>query len=60
MRLRTASLPCAALLAAVALPVQAHDGHGLSGAHWHATDAWGLLVVGALAALAIWFSRGGK
>jgi hypothetical protein len=60
MRLRTASFSCAALLAALALPAQAHDGHGLAGAHWHATDVWGLLVVGALAALAVWFSRGGK
>ena len=60
MRLRTAFPPCSALLAALALPAQAHDGHGLAGAHWHATDVWGLLVVGALAALAIWFSRGGK
>ena len=34
----------------------AHDGHGLHGAHWHATDTFGLLLVGALAALAIWFS----
>jgi hypothetical protein len=23
--------------------------------HWHATDTFGLLLVGALAALAIWF-----
>jgi hypothetical protein len=38
----------------------AHDGHGLAGAHWHATDTVGLLLVGGLAALAVWFSRGGK
>jgi hypothetical protein len=44
-----------------ALAAQAHEGHGLPGAsHWHATDAWGLLAVGALVALAIWLSRGGK
>ena len=28
--------------------------------HWHATDTFGLLVVGGLAALAIWLSGGGK
>jgi hypothetical protein len=52
----------AALLAAAAiLPAAAHEGHGLPGtSHWHATDTWGLLVVLGLAALAIWFSRGGK
>ncbi len=43
-----------------ALPALAHDGHGLSGSHWHATDTFGLLVVGAGLALALWFSRGGK
>jgi hypothetical protein len=56
MNLRTASFT-AALLAGPAL---AHEGHGLAGAHWHATDAWGLLVLGGLVALAIWLSRGGK
>ncbi len=38
----------------------AHEGHGLSGPHWHATDAWGFAVVAALIVLAIWLSRGGK
>jgi len=37
-----------------------HEGHGLAGSHWHATDVFGLLLVGGLAALAIWLSRGGK
>ncbi len=40
--------------------VLAHDGHGLAGTHWHATDAWGFVVVGCLSAAAIWFSRKGK
>jgi len=35
--------------------VFAHNGHGMGQAHWHATDTFGLLLVGALAALAIWF-----
>jgi hypothetical protein len=29
----------------------AHDGHGMEGSHWHATDIWGLLAVAAAAAL---------
>ena len=38
----------------------AHAGHGLSGAHWHATDAWGFAIAGVQAAMAIWWSRRGK
>jgi hypothetical protein len=38
----------------------AHDGHGLTGTHWHATDVWGFAVVGCLSAAAIWFARKGK
>ena len=38
----------------------AHDGHGVSGLHAHATDAWGLVVGLTLAAtLALWL-RGRK
>ena len=47
----------AALLAPAAW---AHEGHGLAGAHWHATDVFGWLVVGAVAALVYWLTRGGK
>jgi hypothetical protein len=34
---------------------QAHEGHGLSGGHWHATDSilWIALAVG----LGLWWSR---
>ncbi len=35
----------------------AHDGHGLMGSHWHATDLWGFLAVGVLLAIAIWQGR---
>ena len=38
----------------------AHEGHGLLGSHWHATDTFGLLLVAGAAGLALWFSRGGK
>ena len=38
----------------------AHDGHGLEGSHWHASDVvgFGLLAVAICASL--WFGRGGK
>ena len=38
----------------------AHDGHGLAGSHWHATDVLGFVAVGCLAAVAIWLARRGK
>ena len=55
------SLACA-LVALTGLPAgaMAHDGHGLAGSHWHATDTVGLLLVAGAAAVALWHSRGGK
>ena len=44
----------AALLPAFA---SAHEGHGLTGMHWHATDVLGFVVVAALIGVAIWTSR---
>jgi hypothetical protein len=38
----------------------AHEDHGMSGAHWHATDVWGFVALGGVVALGIWLSRGGK
>ena len=38
----------------------AHDGHGMQGSHWHATDVAGFAAVAVLVAVAIWLSRGGK
>jgi hypothetical protein len=35
----------------------AHEGHGLDGAHWHATDAWGWIALAAVVAAAIWAAR---
>ena len=55
----TPRLTALALLAST-LPALAHDGHGLAGSHWHASDAFGLLLAGGVAVLAIWLSRGGK
>ena len=34
-----------------------HDGHGLSGAHWHATDSWGWLALVVVLAAAVWTAR---
>ena len=52
LRLLTASL---ATLASAT--THAHDGHGLLGSHWHATDALGFLGVAVLVAAAIWLLR---
>ncbi len=37
-----------------------HEGHLMTGTHWHATDAWGFVALGGLIALAIWFSNDDK
>jgi hypothetical protein len=34
----------------------AHEGHGFSGAHWHASDLFGPLMLAAGAA-AVWWAR---
>jgi len=43
--------------ALVTLPALAHEGHGLFGSHWHASDTLGFVAVAALAGLVIWFGR---
>jgi hypothetical protein len=35
----------------------AHEGHGFTGSHWHASDVAGLAALGVLIALAIWLSK---
>ena len=53
MRLLTAAL------ATLATSVHAHPGHGIAAdTHWHASDAWGFIALGALVLLAVWLSRG--
>lgn len=48
---------CLALaLFLAAAHARAHDGHGLSGGHWHATDT-AIWVALAVAALALWWSK---
>ena len=48
---------CTGLLA---LPAFAHEGHGLFGSHWHATDVLGFVAAGGAVALMLWFSGRGK
>ena len=50
------SLPTIAATLAT-LPAFAHEGHGLLGSHWHATDALGFVAAGALLAVAVWLSK---
>jgi hypothetical protein len=42
------------------MPVFAHDGHGLAGSHWHATDAFAFLGLVCVVAVSIWLARRGK
>jgi hypothetical protein len=51
-------LAAAASLAAAAPAALAHEGHGAAGAHWHATDVWGFVALGAGLALYFWVRRG--
>ena len=41
----------------LALPAFAHEGHGLFGSHWHATDVLGFVGAAAAVAVAIWLSK---
>jgi hypothetical protein len=52
----TRRLAIAALAASPFIAV-AHDGHGLSGAHWHATDLWGFVALAVIAAAVAWHQR---
>jgi hypothetical protein len=47
-----------AALTTAASFVAAHDGHGMGGAHWHAADAWGFVLLGAVVAMLLWLRRG--
>jgi hypothetical protein len=38
---------------------QAHSGHDATNAfHWHATDAWGFVMVAVALGAALWLRRG--
>jgi hypothetical protein len=49
-----------AACASLCLPLMAaaHDGHGLQGPHWHASDTVGFVALAVLAAGALWLGRG--
>ena len=47
-------------MAALSTTVFAHDGHGLSGSHWHSTDAWGFVALALAIGAALWLFRGDK
>jgi hypothetical protein len=49
-----------ALINLTATAVFAHDGHGLAGTHWHATDVLGFVAAAVAVGVAVWLSRGGK
>ncbi len=52
---RSASIACVAIYAGMAI---AHDGHGFSGTHLHASDLFGFTVLAlAIGGLAWWRSR---
>jgi hypothetical protein len=53
--MKTALVSCA--LATMSLCASAHEGHGMPGAHWHATDLWGFVALGVVAAAALWYQR---
>ena len=40
-----------------ACPSWAHEGHGLSGSHWHASDAFGFVAALVVVALLWWGSK---
>lgn len=45
------------LVALLTTSAQAHDGHGLAGIHWHATDVLGFIGLAVVVAAAIWLGR---
>ncbi|MEO5845164.1 MAG: hypothetical protein ABIQ33_10025 [Caldimonas sp.] len=59
MTLRLPLRVSAGLVALTALPALAHLTTAAT-PHWHAGDAWGLLVVIALTAAAAWLDRRGR
>jgi len=46
-----------ALTVALVGPLYAHEGHGMSGSHWHATDGWGFIALVVLTGVLIWLRR---
>ena len=38
----------------------AHDGQGLEGSHWHASDVFGFALLAVAIGVSLWFGGGGK
>jgi hypothetical protein len=53
--MKHALMACA--LAATPWIAAAHEGHGETGSHWHATDIWGFVALAAIATAALWFRK---
>lgn len=53
---KSSALIALSALASWPFAVFAHDGHGLSGSHWHASDTWGLVVLAVGLALVVGLS----
>ncbi len=52
-RLTSVFLAASSLVASSS--VWAHEGHGLFGTHWHATDVLGFVAAGVAVAAAVWY-----
>jgi hypothetical protein len=48
-----------AATALIAPLAQAHEGHGLEGTHWHASDTWGFVAL-VVVLLVAWFTKRGR
>ncbi|MES2980556.1 MAG: hypothetical protein V4731_19225 [Pseudomonadota bacterium] len=53
MRLEIKTLSTALIAGAASTAALAHEGHGLFGPHWHATDAWSLAAVATAMVLVV-------
>jgi hypothetical protein len=60
MNFRLIKTAAVSAMAALSNTVLAHDGHGLSGSHWHSTDAWGFVALALAIGAALWLFRGDK
>ena len=56
----TLKLIAIALISTRASTAFAHEGHGLFGSHWHATDVLGFVAGGIAVTVAVWLTRGKK
>lgn len=55
--MKKTTLALSLTLAQLGTSAFAHDGHGLGGSHWHATDVLGFVVAAALVGLAIYLGK---